>query len=162
MLRCGLRPGLSGKSSPGRAIRRTDVFERGWPGARPALDQMQVLARALIVRLRAEVRHVDNERITLPVTTRVTVPLADIGRQVRTSVHDDVALPPLPLADVVEDRDAARCLHDPAEAAGRAPKLRQPAGEAAVRQRIVLRTVMAIHARRVVARRKLRESRRRR
>src|SRR5258708_22064745 len=122
---------------------------------------MQVLARALKVRLRAEVRHVDNERIPFPMTMGVTVPLADIGRQVRTSVHDDVALPPLPLTYVVEDRDGARRLHDPAKAAGWAAKFRQPAGEAAVRQLAVLRTVMAIHARRVVARSKFRHSRRR-
>src|SRR5215831_13754350 len=143
-----------------RIFDRDDVFERSWPRARPALDQMQVLARALKISLRAEVRHVDDERVTLPVTTRVTVPLADMGRQVRTAVHDDVALPPLPLTDVVEDRDAAGRLHDPAEAAGRGPKLRQPAGQAAVRQRAILRTVMPVHARRVVAGRGLREPRR--
>src|SRR5262249_30206070 len=108
------RPGLR----PHRRIfDRGNVLKRGRPGARPALDQMQVLARALVVRLRAEVRYVDNERIPFPVTSRVTVPLAHIGRQVRTFVHDDVALPPLPLTYVVEDRDAARRLHDPAKAA---------------------------------------------
>src|SRR5262249_39276481 len=79
-----------------RFFDRGNVLERGRPGARPPLDQMQVLPRALKVRLRAEVRHVDDERIPFPVTTGVTVPLADIGRQVRTSVHNDVALPPLP------------------------------------------------------------------
>src|SRR5580700_5447733 len=35
-----------------------DVFERGRRGPRPALDEVQVLARALILGLRAEVRHV--------------------------------------------------------------------------------------------------------
>src|SRR5438105_6326453 len=76
----------------------------------------------------------------------------------RTSVHDDVALPALPLADVVEDRNAARCLHDPPEAD--TAKLGQPAGQTALRQRGVLRTVVTVHARGVVARRKFRESRR--
>src|SRR6266702_7425736 len=134
------------------------VFERGWPGARPALDQVQVLARALIIGLRTEVRYVDDEGIALPVATRIAVPLADAGGQVRTPVHDDVALPPLPLTHVVEDRDAAWCLHDSPEAD--VAKLGQPPGQAALRQRGVLRTIVAIHARGVVARREFRESRR--
>src|ERR1700720_2998713 len=54
-----------------------DVFERGWAGARPAFDQVQVLARALKIGLRTEVRHVDNKRITFPVPAGVTIPLAD-------------------------------------------------------------------------------------
>src|SRR5258708_19248741 len=106
---------------------------------------MQVLAGALKVRLRAEVRHVDDECIPFPMTTRVTVPLADIGRQVRTSVHHDVALPPLPLTYVVEDRHAARRLHDPAKAAGWAAKLWYSPGQASVCQPTLLRTVMPIH-----------------
>src|SRR5436305_14378566 len=77
-------------------------------------------------------------------------------------VHDDVALPSLALTHVVEDRDAARCLHDPTEApTERGAKLGQPAGQAALPQRSVLRTVLAIHARGVVAGRKLRVPRRR-
>ena len=131
------------------------------PGARPALDQVQVLARALEIGLRTEVRHVDDERVALPVAARVAVPLADVGRQMRASVHDDVALPALALAHVVEDRDAARRLHDPAEAAGR----RLPnSGSPPVRQRSAnepssgpsLRFMRAG----VVARRRFRKSRR--
>src|SRR5215471_5637194 len=99
-----------------------DVFERSWPGARPALDQMQVLTRALKIGLRAEVCHVDDERIVLPVAPRVAIPLADVSGQVRPPVHDDVALPPLTLTHVIKDRDAARCLHNPAEATGRRSK----------------------------------------
>ncbi len=81
-----------------------------------------------------------------------------------TAVHDDAALPALALADVVDDRDAARRLHDAAEAAAAiaGAELRQAEREAAVRQRTVLRPVMAVHARGVVARRKLVASRRRR
>src|SRR5215470_1789794 len=98
--------------SPHRRIfHGDDIFERGWPGARPALDKVQVFARPLKICLRAEV-----------------------GRQVRTAAHDDVALPSLALTYIVEDRDAARRLHDPAKAAGRAAELRQPAGQAPVRQ----------------------------
>src|SRR6266849_5978962 len=112
-----------------RIFYRHSVFERGWPGARPALDQMQVLARALIIGLRAEVRHVDHERVALPMATRVAVPLADARRQMGAPVHDDVALPPLPLTHVVEDRDAAGRLDDPAEAAGRGSEFGQPEGQ---------------------------------
>src|SRR6267154_1687714 len=140
----------------GRIFDRDDVLERGWPGPRPALDQVQFLARALKIGLRTEIRDVDYERIALPVATRVAVPLADVGRQVRTSVHDDVPLPPLPLTHVVEHRDAAWCLHNSAEApAVRGSKFGQPSRQTAVRQRAVLRAIMAIHTRRVVARRKL-------
>src|SRR5580704_3512528 len=92
--------------------------------------------------------------------TRVAIPLADAGRQVRASVHDDVALPALALANVVEHRDATLRLHDSPEAAGGAAKLGQPHGQAAVLQRAVLRIVVAIHARDIVARRRVREPRR--
>src|ERR1700676_2392762 len=92
-------------------------------------------------------------------TSRVAIPLADIGRQMRTSVHDDVALPPLALTHVVEHRDAAWCLHDPTEApAERCAEFGQPAGQAALAQRSVLRTVLAVHARGVVAGRTFRAS----
>src|SRR5580704_9857784 len=134
----------------GRIFDRDDVFERRRPGAPPTLDQMQVLTRALIIGFRTEVRHVDYKRITLPMATRVAIPLAYAGRQMRASIHDDVALPPLALPDVVEDRDAARSLHDAPEAAGRGSELGQSAGQAAIRQLAVLRTIMAIHARGVV------------
>src|SRR6266576_5366205 len=76
----------------------------------------------------------------------------------RVSVHDDVALPPLALTHVVEDRDATRRLHDPPEAAVVGSKFGQPAGQAALRQRTVLRTIVAIHARGGVARRKFGKS----
>src|SRR5580704_14055886 len=41
----------------GRVVDGDDIFERGGPGPRPALDEMQVLARAPIIVLRTEVRH---------------------------------------------------------------------------------------------------------
>src|SRR5207245_9079770 len=83
-----------------RILDRDGVFERARPGPRPAFEQMQVLARALIISLRTEVRHVDHQRIALPMAARVAVPLAEAGRQVRTSVHDDVPLPPFPLTHI--------------------------------------------------------------
>src|SRR6266404_118800 len=121
------------------------------------LDQMQILAGALVIGLRTEVRYIDHERIALPVAAGVAVPLADATRQVWTSVHDDVALPALTLADVVENRDAAGRLHDPTEAAGRGAEFRQSAGQAAIRQRAILRTIVPVHPRGVVAGRRLGE-----
>src|SRR5262249_29396532 len=119
----------------GRILNSDDVFKYGWPGPRPALDQVQVLARAPIIRLRTEIRHVDHERISLPVAARIAIPLADIGRQVGAAVYDDASLPALALTDVVGNRDAPRCLHDPSQAAAAVAgaKFRQPAGQAAVR-----------------------------
>src|SRR5256885_14089603 len=78
----------------------------------------------------------------------------------RAAVHDDVALPALPLADVVEHRDAARCLYDAPEAPGCGAELGQPAGQAAVGERAILGIIMTVHARSVVAGRKLGASRR--
>src|SRR5260370_13968009 len=75
-------------------------------------------------------------------------------------VRDNIALPPLPLTHVVEHGDAARRLHDPAETAGGAAKLKQSKGQAAHRQRTVLRTIVAIETPGVVARRRLRAARR--
>src|SRR5262249_13106105 len=143
-----------------RIFDRDLVCEGLWPGARPPLNQMQVLARALIVGFRSEVGDVDDEGFALPMAARVAEPLTDVGWQVRASVHDDVALPPLSLTDVVEHRDTARRLHDPAETASGAAELRQSAGQAPHRQRTVLRTIVAIQTPGVVARRSLGPSRR--
>src|SRR5258708_16019203 len=98
-----------------------DVFQRARGGPRPALDKMQVLARAPIIGLRTEVRHVDHERIALPVAARVAIPLADAGRQMRAAVHDDASLPSLALTHVVGNRDAPRCLPAPSAAAAAVP-----------------------------------------
>src|SRR5207248_11489918 len=89
-------------------------------------------------------------------------PLADVSRQVRTSVHDDISLPTLPLPHVVKDRDTAQGLHDSAEGAGHRSKFRESEDQAAVRQRMVLRTIVAIHPCRVVAGRKFLDAWRRR
>jgi hypothetical protein len=50
----------------GRIFDRNDVFERGRPGASPALDHVQVLARPLKIGLWTEVRDVDHEGIAVP------------------------------------------------------------------------------------------------
>src|SRR5439155_10713110 len=63
------------------------IFKRGRTGPGPTLDQVQVLACALKIGLRTEVRHVDHERIAFPAATRIAIPLTDAGRQMRTSIH---------------------------------------------------------------------------
>src|SRR5262249_62172904 len=137
--------------------------KRLWPGARPPLDQVQVLARAKEIGLRTEVGDVDDERIALPMAARVAEPLTDRGRQVGAPVHDDVALPPLALIDVVEYRDAAGGLYDAAEAAAeKAAKLGQPVVQAAVSQDIDLRPLAQVVAHEVagvLARVRLHEAR---
>src|SRR5437763_12140889 len=89
---------------------------------------------------------------------RVAEPLTDAGRQMRAPVHDDVALPALPLIEVVEERDPAGRLHDAAIApAEQAAKIGQTAVQAAVRQPAVLRTIAAVvtlEVARVIARRR--------
>src|SRR5713101_1585909 len=133
-----------------------DVLERSRPGPRPALDQVQVLARAPIIGFRTEIRHVNDEGIALPMAARVAIPLADVSRQMGAPVHDDIPLPALPLTHIVEYRNAAGRLHDPAEAPAECgAKLGQPARQAALRQTAVLRTVIAVHAHGVVARSKV-------
>src|SRR6266446_1535620 len=152
-------------SSPhGLIFDRDLVLEGFWPGAGPALYQVQVFPRPLEIGFRTEVGHVDHKRVALPMAARVAEPLTDAGRQVGASVHDDVPLPPLALIQVVEHRDAAGRLHDSAIAsAEQASKIGQPAVQAAVCQPVVLRTIAAIETHkvtRVVARRRFCESRR--
>src|SRR5215469_14767230 len=97
---------------------------------------------------------------------RIAEPLADSDRQVRVSVHDDVALEALALIQVVEDRDAARRLNDsPKAAAEHVADVGQPAVQTAVSQRVILRAIAAVEARKitgVIARRDFGESRRER
>src|SRR5262249_4706909 len=135
-----------------------------WPGACPALDQVQVLARPEHVGLGTEVGHIDHERVTLPMAARIAEPLTDVGRQVRTAIHDNIALPALALVHVVEDRDATRRLHHAAKAAPEeAAELGQPAAQAAVLQAVVLGSIAAVQPRDIagmVARRWFRKSRR--
>src|ERR1700731_3039774 len=90
----------------GRILDGDHVFEGVRPDPRPALDKVQVLARALKIGLRTEVGYVDDEGAALPVPTRIAVPLADAGRQMGAPIHHDVPLPPLSLTHVVEHGDA--------------------------------------------------------
>src|SRR5215471_11226959 len=116
----------------GRILDGDHVFKGVRPDPRPALNQMEVLARALKIRLRCEVRYVDNEGVAFPVPTRIAVPLADVGGQMGTPIHYDVPLPPLSLTHVVEHRDATWRLHDPVGALTSDP--REAGGQAADRR----------------------------
>src|SRR5690349_12036544 len=73
------------------------IGERLWAGARPALDEMQILARAAVISLWTEICHINNQRVTFPMAARIAKPLPDAGRQMRTAVHHDIALPSLAL-----------------------------------------------------------------
>jgi hypothetical protein len=84
-----------------RILDRGLVGKRHRPGACPALDEVQVLPRPERIGLWAEVRHIDDKGVPLPVAARVAEPLTNARRQMSASVHDDVALPALALADVV-------------------------------------------------------------
>src|SRR2546430_12146650 len=80
---------LLGGPGPGphrRILDRHGIFERIGTSAPPALDQMKVLASALVVGLRTEVGDVDNEGVALPTPARIAIPLAHAGRQMRPPV----------------------------------------------------------------------------
>src|SRR5262245_28060724 len=47
------------------------ILKRRGAGPGPAFDHVQILARALKIGLRAEIRHVDHESIALPTAARV-------------------------------------------------------------------------------------------
>src|SRR5258708_1255381 len=105
------------------------ICERTRPRPRPTLDQVQAFTRPLEVGLRAEVRHVDDEGVAPQVATRVAVPLANARRKMGTIVKHNVALPSLALTNVVEDRDAARGLHDATKTADTAAEFGQAEGQ---------------------------------
>src|SRR5258706_8505404 len=53
---------------PHRRILDGDLIcERPWAGPRPALNQVQILSRTPVIGFGAEVRHIDDERIAVPV-----------------------------------------------------------------------------------------------
>src|SRR5690348_14993714 len=146
------------RTSPhGRVFDGDLVLQRLGSGARPTLDEMQVVARAQEIGFGAEVRNINDESIAVPVAARIAVPLADACGKMWASVHNDVALPALALTDVIKHGDAAGRLHNAAEAAAvGCSEFGQAASEATVRQGAIFRIIVAIHARGIVARRRIR------
>src|SRR5262249_61437805 len=86
-----------------RIIDCDDVLECARVDACPPFDQMQVLARSLVLRLGTEITDIDDQRIPLPTAARVPPPLANVWGQVRTVGHGNDALPPLPLANIIKN-----------------------------------------------------------
>src|SRR5438094_9367399 len=74
-----------------RIVDRDCVIDSIGRDGREAFDGMQVIGRAHEVVLRREVGRVDDERPTFPVSSRVALPPAKRGRQVRTPVQIDDA-----------------------------------------------------------------------
>src|SRR5262249_29655904 len=72
------------------------IFDRDLIGecigsrAGPALYQMEIFARALIIGLGTEVRDIHDQRVAFPMAAGVAVPLPDIRGQMRAAVHHDV------------------------------------------------------------------------
>src|SRR4030095_9948876 len=88
-------------------IHRDDVLQVVGSDTCETFDEMQVLARALIVGFRREVRHINDERVAFPVTSGVAMPLPDLRWDMWGSGHRYDALPPF-----LENRRGARRLHD--------------------------------------------------
>src|SRR5207237_1735232 len=85
----------------------------------------------------------------------IAPPLADVRRQMRAPVHDDIALETLALADVVVHADAARRLHNLADLVVRPVGTGESGPVAASRyvarqtphdQAVVFRIVGTVHA----------------
>src|SRR5438128_1341274 len=123
-----------------RIVDRDDILQRVGVDTRPAFDQVQVLARSLEVGLRAEIRHVDNERLALPAPPRVSPPEPDVRGEMRLCGQRNDPLPSLSLTRVVENRDGAGRLHDLAEST----EIGKEAGQTALTERPVLRAVAAV------------------
>src|SRR5713226_8905027 len=70
-----------------RIVYGDDVFNRGRANAGPAFDEMQVLAGLDVVRLVAEIGHVDDQRIPLPVTARVQPTEPDRRGKMRAAIQ---------------------------------------------------------------------------
>src|SRR5436853_1058389 len=75
-----------------------------------AFRQMHVFVSAPEVGFVAEIRGVDDECISLPMSSRVSHPQADVLREMRTPIErDDTDV----VNHFVEDRDISGALHNP-------------------------------------------------
>src|SRR5439155_19490424 len=116
---------------------------------------MQVLARTLVLISLVEIRDIDNQRVSFPVTTRVSVSLANRRRQMRSVCNGNHAAESLPLADVVVDGYGAFSLDNARHTAKGAglQQHRHIRSEAAFGAASIFRTIGAIHSIEVVVRR---------
>src|SRR4051812_20578514 len=106
---------------------------------------MQVFAGSYIFSLRREIGDVDDQRIALPSSPRISPPLPNGRWQMRRRRDRNHAAPSLTLTGVVVDVHHARRLHDPAVHTGEAAgKFRQNAAHAPLAQAAVLRAVGAV------------------
>src|SRR5207244_5701434 len=80
------------------------------------LDETQVLSRAEEIRLVREIRCLDDQRLALPTAARVSQPLPDLWRNMRTVAQQDRAIASAVVAFVV-DRHGIGGLHNPGELA---------------------------------------------
>src|SRR5262249_52873172 len=77
-------------------------------GTRETFNEMQVLSRTSEVRFVGKIRGVDDERISFPMSTRVSHPLLDSLWKMRSSIHrNDARVVDL----LVKDDDVSRCLY---------------------------------------------------
>src|SRR5262249_41112076 len=97
------------RSLPGRRVLNRKPIEQRL-GVEPAepLDHMEILARALKLRLVGEVGRVDDERVALPMPDRISHPALDLFRQVLSAHADD----PRIVDHLVEDHHRVTRLHD--------------------------------------------------
>ena len=105
---------------------------------------MQVLAGTLVVGLGTEIGDVDDQGVTLPLSTRVPPPLADVRGQMRTVGHGDNARPTLALAGVIEHRYCSRRLHNLQEETDDAAEIGQTRRHTPLPKASVFRAVGAI------------------
>src|SRR5579863_853547 len=76
----------------GRIVSREFVQERFLAGARETLDQMCVRTGTFETRLALEIDGVDNQRITLPMSARVPIPLTNAPMRTRVQGDDASAV----------------------------------------------------------------------
>src|SRR5262249_29243094 len=72
------RPGLR---PHGRILDRDGITKRFRVDAHPPFNEVQILVRPLEIRLRREIRDIDDQRLAVPATARVTPPEPDAGRK---------------------------------------------------------------------------------
>src|ERR1700730_4730897 len=107
-----------------------------------ALDRVKGRAGAPVAGLVREVLALDNQRIAIPVATRLAEPLMDLRAELRASIQWDE---PRLVNHLVRDRDVSRTLNDPDVVVIEAGENRggEPPGNAPLERAAVLRPIGA-------------------